>query len=326
MKIPRYWAYAKNEIRNTGGFRPYADSTVYWRSSEISVDDAQTKANEAAERVRNFLETRHNEDFEFSSYPYDARNIREKLLEEIPDTSGQIQAFLSRNSAGAVVLNVADVMFLDWDTARPTMLESLTWLWNKMMPFPFFKIDNEYHDLEFLTSAPMEPDYVPLVFRNIKELKHIIKFIRDNPNWSVRIYKTAAGYRGLVTHAPFDPKDDEVSKFMDTWYCDPKYKVLCRLQVSFRARLTPKGDRLGLWGIIPRVLPHDFSFKYPWLPEDTAAADLYDNAVQIYEERRKSYATCQYLGTLGSGLIHQQVKPIVELHDRWTIDDDKPLA
>jgi hypothetical protein len=327
MQIPRYWAYAKNNIRNAGGLgyqsEPY---TIYWRSSEISVADAQAKADEAAERVRKFLETPEHFNNIIVNYPYNVRNIREKLLEEITDASGRVQAFLSRNSAGAVVLNVADVMFLDWDTAKPSLAESLIWLWNKLMPFPLFKINSEHRNaLESLTSATMEPDYIPPELREIKEIKHIIKFVQDNSDWGIRIYKTAAGYRGLVTHTTFDPQDKEVSKLMDSWYCDPHYKMLCRLQVSFRARLTPKGDRLGLWGR-PRVLPWEFRFKYPWLPEDTAYAELYDKAVRVYEERRKEFATCRYLGTLGSGKIHQLIAPIVALHDAWTLDDDKRLA
>ena len=68
------------------------------------------------------------------------------------------------------------------------------------------------------------------------------------PGWGVRVYKTCAGYRGLVTHATFDPTADATLDLMRQFRCDPQYVTLCKRQESFRARLTPKGWRCKLWG------------------------------------------------------------------------------
>ena len=162
------------------------------------------------------------------------------------------------------------------------------------------------------------------------------------PEWGVRIYKTCAGYRGLVTHTTFDPTADASLELMRQFQCDPQYVALCKRQESFRARLTPKGWRCKLKRKLQeKHLPVNFKFYYPWnhhggdlamwnwaeeeaietqrISESLAAAELiYDEAEVAYQQAVAGYATCHYLGTVGNGEIHPDIAAIVSLHDEMT--------
>ena len=37
-----------------------------------------------------------------------------------------------------------------------------------------------------------------------------------------------------------------------------------------------------------------------------------------YLLRQSRYATCRFIGELGSGMVHPEIRPIVELHDTLT--------
>lgn len=313
MEIPRYWAYAEDSYGNP------SETYYYWRSSSLSVDDAREKADLARDRARRWIRKEVPEDDLFA-YPYGVLP-REELIEEIRDENRHTYAFLSRNGVGARVLNVENILFLDWDiagrfrgTGRPSFFVRLfRWLASlfrgddKLSAF-----DETFHD-----ESPEWLKEIPL-------LKPLADFHRRHRDWNIRVYQTAAGYRGIVTHRHFDPMEGDVMRVMEETDCDEMYRLLCRKQKSFRARLTPKGTRLELW---PRPLPWNFRFKYPVRPDDPNAQGEYDRAVEIYETRQRNFATCRYLGTLGDGTIADGIAPIVELHDRITrIDSDLPLA
>lgn len=151
--------------------------------------------------------------------------------------------------------------------------------------------------------------------RPIDTLAKLVDYIKEHPDWSVRIYQTAGGYRGIVTHAPFTP-DEEVFKLMTDFGCDRRYIQFCRFQHCFRARLTPKGWRCGFQYA---KIAKGFRFRYPWLPEDAISAENYEKGVQLYEKKAERFAVCRYLGTLGKIKIHSAIQPILDLHDQWTL-------
>ena len=148
---------------------------------------------------------------------------------------------------------------------------------------------------------------------------------------------------------------------MKRFDCDSRYVLLCKRQESFRARLTPKGWRCGLW---PDILPTRFRFQYPykftflgdtgnlnrelWHPDFTPQwrkktwfggrreessrrtdeemideairiyQKEYEESVKLYEKASAPFATCRYLGTVGSEFIHPDIKPILDQHDEVT--------
>ncbi len=245
--IPRYWGYARTD---TG--------CLIWRSSPNSQAEAEAEARKAAERVCRYEKAkRRNERPEAEEYPYGV-TLREKLLEEFNDSQGRLQGFITRNQTGAEVLNVRNVLFLDWDTpvAHLPLSGCLMGIfkWIGRLFGGRSKLRDEF-DLK-----PPEPWEERYPWATVPELGAFMSKIITMPDWSVRLYKTAAGYRGIATHALFDPTDSETLDLMRRFDCDPQYVLLCERQESFRARLTPKGWRCGLW---PDKLPRYFHFHYP---------------------------------------------------------------
>lgn len=340
--IPRYWAYALTK-----------SDAIIWRSSPDSQEDAEKNAKEVADRVSlyetlGWMDKRRPSK---SEYPYGV-TLREKLLEEIHDPEDNLRAFITRNHSGAKVLNIRDVMFLDWDTpeAQSPAIGCLFGLFSF-----FFRKKTKKTDPrdELLYSSPNEEMYDPRFL--VPELSLFREKIRSMPDWSVRIYKTAGGYRGIVTHALFDPSDPEALRTMNEFGCDPLYIRLCRTQESFRARLTPKGYRCGLWN---GKLPSYFRFYYPFeftvlgasgefnkklwrdkspiqIKEEIIASSVrayreeYEKAENLYEKASEPFASCRYIGTIGSDYVHPELEEIIELHDQTTkaySDDTIPLA
>jgi hypothetical protein len=135
----------------------------------------------------------------------------------------------------------------------------------------------------------------------------IDRFATENPEWSMRLYRTPAGLRILVTHRPFDPNDPAVREFFEAVGTDPIYVRMCLNQQSFRARVSPKPWRVGVakhmrprpgvWPVRPERLPE----RQEW--------------IAAYEAMAAQYAACEFLDTVGSGVTHAQVATVVKLHD-----------
>ena len=225
--IPRYWAFA-----------PTQEGILVWRSSPESEAAARDAAWQAANRISQFEQgNRQNEP---GKYPYGV-TLREKLLGEIHDTRGQLQGFVTRNQVGAEVLNVKNVMFLDWDTPVPRTRS----LWEhirqhqsfqnycRVLGLVFqgkiFRIFKELfqdwrndpwpkHEENWGDHPPKnwEQDYTWVA---VPELAAFMPAVTQWPDWGVRVYKTFAGYRGLVTHVTFDPTAETTLNLMRQFRC-----------------------------------------------------------------------------------------------------------
>jgi hypothetical protein len=94
---------------------------------------------------------------------------------------------------------------------------------------------------------------------------------------------------------------------MESVGADADFVVLCRIQNSFRARLTPKPWRCGV-----RRPPNFF-------PRGTTEEKLlFAEWLWGYEQACRSHATCRVLGHVGPEKIHKRNEPIIALHDRET--------
>jgi hypothetical protein len=137
--------------------------------------------------------------------------------------------------------------------------------------------------------------------------KRVEDFVAKNPHWNVRVYRTPAGLRLLATHQPFEPDEAAVQDFFKAVSADPVYVRMCKNQRCFRARLTAKPWRIGIMehmrprGVWP-VKQDQMPIRQAW--------------VKDYEARAEGYAACRYEDSLGSGDIHDAVRPVMDLHDR----------
>jgi hypothetical protein len=83
---------------------------------------------------------------------------------------------------------------------------------------------------------------------------------------------------------------------------------MCVIQRCFRVRLTAKPWRIG---IASHMRPRPG--VWPVRPERIAACNEW---VANYEAQAAAFAACRYVESLGSGEIHESLRPVVELHDR----------
>ena len=125
-----------------------------------------------------------------------------------------------------------------------------------------------------------------------------------------RSYRTRGGWRLLCTSATFEPASTETQGLLADLGADPKYVLLCRVQQTFRARLTPKPWRA----------------QYP--PREIMPGDSVSRAdVQHYVDRTWRYATARQLSRADPYEVTSEIWPIVEFHDQWTQSaSGKPLA
>jgi hypothetical protein len=154
------------------------------------------------------------------------------------------------------------------------------------------------------------------------ELARLGEWMMHNPDWGVRIYRTFAGLRYMVTHALMEPDTDESRFALSELNADPLFIKLCHVQQCFRARLTPKPWRMitGSGGKLNRP-----TVKWPFLDEESEAA--FREWQSEYEAACAAHATCALVGALGTEAVHAHIAPIVKLHDEMTrVGEEMPLA
>ena len=206
MKIYKYWTIEKQKILIDG----QAQEITCYGGSNISVEDAQARAREKAQKIQRKIagEKHLFEDYE--------AEIREELLKIIDDHSA-----ITRNRYGAQVLNTENMLIMDIDEPRSAGGGGLAGLFKKKDMRP-----------------PKEQ-----IFDMVKTLA-----TTRYQNYAFRLYETYQGARVIVLGKDFDPRDSQIRKMMEEFNCDALYTMLCAKQGCFRARLTPKPSRMKFRG------------------------------------------------------------------------------
>ena len=134
---------------------------------------------------------------------------------------------------------------------------------------------------------------------------------RERPELAFRVYGTPAGSRYLCTSHSFDPAAPETTALLERLGSDPKYVLLCRIQRTFRARLTPKPWRAGQRPIA--VSP----------TEGVSRGEL-----DRFLGTMSGYAAARFLRAVGAATEPlPEIATLVEQHDRWCqATSDRPLA
>lgn len=240
--------------------------------------------------------------------------IREEILER------HASVVITRNSYGAQCLNSPDVLIADVDTnnTAPWRIKIALFL----ILFAAILIAGIYFGhtkigfILGLGASLFSSQITDGLFRlklkiaggPINQLKSKLQsFLIQNPDWSIRLYQTPAGFRLIVTQQNFQPSDEFVDIFF-TWVgADPMYTRMCKRQACFRARLTAKPWRIGLKSSMkPRP------GVWPVATERQEGRRLW---IEHYEQQAANFAACCFLESVGSGIIAPQIADIIALHD-----------
>jgi hypothetical protein len=186
------------------------------------------------------------------------------------------RAIITRNTYGALILNAAQALFIDVDMPEARGIAR-----------------------------------IGAIFGRRSKEDEILKRIRAGlgaaPARKFRIYRTAGGFRVLALDREFDPTASDTEALMKAVGGDPQYIQLCKVQKSFRARLTPKPWRCGC-STPPSAFPR----------EDTEALSTFAAWLQGYEAACAGKATCRFIEEIGTGEVVSAVRSILECHDRLT--------
>jgi len=281
MKLARYWTRQSGEALGKDG-NPIRVVSRGW--SNDSLDAAGAMARELARRVAERIASNGTK---AKQYGYGDRPLPEPVLREFRNGAEAASAVITRNAYGALVMNARDLMFVDIDhqdapTPGPGLVSSVLSLFGKPKP------------------APASPPGIDAVVAGIQG-------VAERNALAVRVYKTAAGYRVLVLSQRFESGGSRSEELLKEFGSDKLYVRLCKMQESFRARLTPKPWRCGL-----REPPVTFPFDDP---KDDARFREWEAK---YTARVAAYATCRSVANFGGGRMEPEFQELVEYHDRET--------
>lgn len=129
---------------------------------------------------------------------------------------------------------------------------------------------------------------------------------RAHPGLGVRVYRTAAGLRVIVTGADAAPGSERARDILTALGTDPLYLELCATHASYRARLTPKPFRVGMPALPVR-----------WPCADEAEERRWLRWVDEYERAAAAFAVCRLVSASGP-VPSASEQRLVELHDERT--------
>jgi len=284
MYFPKYWTKAKDQ------------AIVAWGWSDHTLDEASGRAADRLLRIKAWVSQPTTTPLQ-GHYGYgDNRPLREEVLREFRTTEGRLRAVTTRNRYGCLVLNTADLMFVDVDiNADVPTAKATGWL------------------EDFLgsrTKVHAQKAFMDTLMGRVND------WVGRWPGWGWRVYRTAAGARLLTTHAAFEPDAPMTQSAFEVLKADPLYRRLCASQKCFRARLTPKPWRCDIPS--PRE-------SWPWT--DANSEQRFRSWEAEYTKATTHYATCKLVGQFGNARIDPTFQALIELHDRATqADSDLNLA
>lgn len=291
MRIPQYWSRAETVISADDGAELLVCS---WGWSDESEQDAAERAEaalpDAVDRTRRAVSGDHQGDYYLVAPP------REEVVARVPQDAETPDAVITRNSYGSAVLNTQSLMFVDIDLPPaptrprkpPALLAWFLGLFGIRFPDPSERPD---------------------------DLAHIRAWASEHPEYGLRIYRTAAGFRVAIVNRDIDPRSDEARRILAELGSDALYRRLCETQNCFRARLSPKPYRIGAFnapGKHPRTEDYMQTEFERWLGN--------------YDRKSEKYAVCELIEAVGPAASDTQAT-LLALHDRLSrAESGLPLA
>jgi len=276
MNFARYWRSI--EIRVPARFGKPGAVRVWGASNTDEATAEQAARSRAAQALAFFAG-------QAADYEYGSDTIREEVVEEFFDAAGERLAVITRNRYGALVLNTERVLFGDIDLPSENFMLRLC-----------NRLGRQARDKQYFLDA-------------------MRAFQASHPEFVLQVYETRAGLRFLVTNREIRPDGPEVELLFQKLPVDRLYTRLCRTQLCFRARLTPKPWRIGL----PRP-----SARFPF------STDLKQRSFNFwlaqYVAKSRNACAARRLELIGDAALPDAVRRVVDIHDRYACDDDASLA
>lgn len=314
MIVPDHWAEARRQHKDSR--RQITVRRFGW--SEASPEDAQAMAERRADEALARLLAGDALPRREPKVPYNGA-VGVPIREEVLARHGE--EVITRNAYGARCLNTPAALFADVDFEQTMSFRAVAgafaalagvavvvaWLrasWGLGIALVVASLFGALPLARLVQRASV----AAAGGAEARARRRLERFVGRHPTWNVRVYRTPAGLRLLATHRPCAATEDEVAAFFDAVGADPMYVRMCRHQHCFRARLSAKPWRIGVAGHM-RPRPGVWPVSAQGLARRTAW-------VAEYERRAAGYASCRYVGSMGSGAVHERLQPVVDLHDR----------
>ena len=277
---PRFTAHAVSCFERAGK-KIFRGATA---ASAVSEADAREQARQVAHRRCELAADGQPVRHMLDRYPYPERTVVEPVVQRLAaaDDAGRELARLTRNAYGATVLNAYNVMFVDVDTTDDT-----------------------------------SNTVAEVIVEKRQAVEALGRVCAARSDLHFRVYATKAGLRYLCTSRLFDPTAAETQELMELLLSDKRYRVLCRVQKCFRARLTPK----------------------PWRCEASAAAapsGVMGALRALFQARTpglaaapaSEFVACRFMEEVGRPPVrHPDAQAVFKLHDSLSgAFSNKPLA
>lgn len=278
MYFPKHWFSVKR------------GEVSAWGWSDESLAHAEAHAQSRLLRILEWL--RRGDGRQLQRYGYPDRPMREEVLKEFRAADGSLNAAVTRNSYGCLVLNTSHLMFVDIDAPEEKTSNFLAGL------FGFRRANKTKDDNGFEAGV----------------LEQVHRWLAGRPEWAWRVYRTRSGIRLMATHQPIASDNPITNEAFEAFSSDPLYRKLCASQKCFRARLTPKPWRCRMNK--PR-------HRWPW--KDGKAESAFREWEKKYLSVSSTHATCRLIGEFGKASWHPALRELIEFHDRATQAENAAL-
>jgi hypothetical protein len=313
MIVPEFWAEAR--IQKRFDDRQITVRRFGW--SDTSQEDAQASAEARTQEAFDRILAGEHIDRREHKVAYNGADgvpIREQIIVK----HGSM--VITRNLYGAYCLNTPSVLFADIDVVphTPFKLSCISFIALLGLAAAWGQSSGSIELTVIALMVALTIGY-PLsswVYRLFQQSKggprehahqRIRQFATAHPDWHLRVYETPAGFRVLVMHRTFDPREEMVDTFFDALETDPVYARMCQNQNCFRARVSPKPWRIGMHKRI-RPSPGVWPVKPEYMPDR-------ERWTTEYEEKARGYASCRFVEALGHAAPHPEAQAVQKVHD-----------